>query len=190
MQENNEHAQEREVENPFEQINASFGLNLNYFFFPGVILHELAHVLGCLLAGVRVGKVVLWSSWGGMVVHGRANSVNSMLISIMPFLVNNAVGVLFYYLSKNEGDALSSLIYLWLGFSFIIYAFPSSHDLRNSRSAVKRFAQNRLKSALQFILLIFAPALWLVQLVLELHRMVFSSALGRIIWAVLLYLIF
>ncbi len=181
--------QEREVENPFEQISRQYSLNFNYFFFPGLVLHELAHVLGCWLAGVRVGKVVLWANWGGMVAHGRANSINSMLISIMPFLVNNALALLFYLFSKNEGDSLSSLVYLWLGFSFAIYGFPSAHDLRNSRSAIKRFTQNRLKSALQAVLLVFLPALWAIQWILELHKIVFASALGRIIWAAMIYLI-
>lgn len=30
------------------------------FFAPGVALHELAHVFGCLLVGARVREVVLW----------------------------------------------------------------------------------------------------------------------------------
>jgi len=36
---------------------------------PGVIIHECAHVLGCLITGATIKKVVLFSREGGSVTH-------------------------------------------------------------------------------------------------------------------------
>lgn len=38
---------------------------------PGVVVHELAHVLGCLLTGAGIRKVVLFSKEGGSVTYSR-----------------------------------------------------------------------------------------------------------------------
>src|SRR5665647_3744235 len=36
---------------------------------PGVIIHELSHVLGCLISGAKVKKVVYFSNKGGSVTY-------------------------------------------------------------------------------------------------------------------------
>jgi hypothetical protein len=38
---------------------------------PGVVVHECAHILGCLLTGATVKKVVLFSKEGGSVTYAR-----------------------------------------------------------------------------------------------------------------------
>ena len=42
-----------------------------YYFLraPGVVVHECAHVLGCLITGAKIRKVVLFSKNGGSVTH-------------------------------------------------------------------------------------------------------------------------
>jgi len=42
-----------------------------YYFLraPGVVVHECAHVLGCLITGAKIRKVVLFSKGGGSVTH-------------------------------------------------------------------------------------------------------------------------
>lgn len=37
--------------------------------FPGVVVHECAHVLGCLLTGAKIRNIVLFSKEGGSVTH-------------------------------------------------------------------------------------------------------------------------
>jgi len=38
---------------------------------PGVILHECSHILGCLLTGAKIQKVVFFSKEGGSVTYAR-----------------------------------------------------------------------------------------------------------------------
>jgi len=42
-----------------------------YYFLraPGVVVHECAHVLGCLITGAKIQKVVLFSKGGGSVTY-------------------------------------------------------------------------------------------------------------------------
>jgi hypothetical protein len=38
---------------------------------PGVVVHECSHILGCLITGARITKVVLFSEGGGSVTYTR-----------------------------------------------------------------------------------------------------------------------
>jgi hypothetical protein len=38
---------------------------------PGVVIHECAHIVGCLIAGAKINKVVLLSKEGGMVSYAQ-----------------------------------------------------------------------------------------------------------------------
>jgi hypothetical protein len=52
---------------------AALPVRMIYLFIrlPGVVLHECAHIIGCLVTGARIGKVVLFSKDGGSVMHSR-----------------------------------------------------------------------------------------------------------------------
>ncbi|MEI7857896.1 MAG: metalloprotease family protein [Methanomicrobiales archaeon] len=39
--------------------------------FPGVVVHECAHILGCLLTGAKIRNVVFFSKEGGSVTYSR-----------------------------------------------------------------------------------------------------------------------
>jgi hypothetical protein len=56
---------------------------------PGVVLHECAHVLGCLLTGARVRKLVLFSRDGGSVTYTRPvlPYIGDVVISTAPLSV-------------------------------------------------------------------------------------------------------
>ncbi len=55
---------------------------------PGVVVHELSHVVGCLLTGAKVGRVVLFSPSGGSVEHSKPKMpiVGQPLISLAPIV--------------------------------------------------------------------------------------------------------
>lgn len=57
--------------------------------FPGVVLHECAHIIGCLLTGARIGRVVLFSKEGGSVSHTRPMLpyLGDVIISTAPLLL-------------------------------------------------------------------------------------------------------
>ncbi|MGB7788658.1 M50 family metallopeptidase [Methanoregula sp.] len=54
--------------------------------FPGVVVHECSHILGCLLTGAEVQKVVLFSEGGGSVTYARPKIplLGDVIISTAP----------------------------------------------------------------------------------------------------------
>ena len=77
-------------------LSAAFsfsGFNLLLFYLlilPGTIVHEMSHYLACLLTGVRVRQVRLFSPQEngavGWVVHERVDPVRRNVIALAPFL--------------------------------------------------------------------------------------------------------
>jgi hypothetical protein len=56
---------------------------------PGVVLHECAHIIGCLLTGARIRNVVLFSKDGGLVIYSRPvlPYIGDMIISTAPLFL-------------------------------------------------------------------------------------------------------
>lgn len=63
-----------------------FGKIYYLIIFPGVVLHELSHALGCLLTGAKIYKIKFFSKSGGQVLHSRSKIpiLGSFLISLAP----------------------------------------------------------------------------------------------------------
>ncbi len=136
-----------ENENIFEGTTLSKSINLNYVFFPGLIAHEFAHYIGCVLAGAKVVEVVWWSKEGGHVLHYRPKPINGAIISLAPFIFNNVIAIISYaqaISSFNSGSILYAALFLWLGFSFAVYSIPSIIDMKVSFMHLE-LAQNDLK---------------------------------------------
>ncbi|MGD1003918.1 MAG: M50 family metallopeptidase [Methanoregulaceae archaeon] len=57
--------------------------------FPGVVLHEVSHIVGCLCTGARIKKVVLFSEGGGSVtyVNPKIPIFGSVIISTAPLFI-------------------------------------------------------------------------------------------------------
>lgn len=107
--------------------------------FPGVIIHELAHVLFCLWTGTRVSKVRLFrfGNPAGYVIHEHPSSAwKTILIGIGPFFVNTLVGFLIAmsaFLLRNDGHTKSTVLFaalIWLAISVAMHAFPSKGDAK------------------------------------------------------------
>jgi hypothetical protein len=66
------------------------------FVAPGIIIHELSHVLACLLFGAKIKKVSFFDKKGGYVKHQPAKIplVGQFFISFMPIL-GGLAGMLF-----------------------------------------------------------------------------------------------
>jgi hypothetical protein len=107
--------------------------------FPGVIVHEAAHLLFCRLYGLPVLQVCFFrfGTPAGFVIHGKPSTFRAAFFTAMgPFFLNTALCVLFclpavipvWDLETN--DPLS-LFFAWLGISIGAHAFPSREDLSN-----------------------------------------------------------
>jgi hypothetical protein len=107
--------------------------------FPGVIVHEAAHLAFCRLFRLAVFDVCYFrlGSPAGYVIHERTEKfLPSFFVSLGPFIVNTVLCVVFCstaFLPVWElgiSDPLA-LFYYWLGLSIGMQAFPSTEDLDN-----------------------------------------------------------
>jgi hypothetical protein len=69
--------------------------------FPGVVLHECSHIIGCMVTGARIRKVVLFSKEGGSVTYFRP---------LLPYIGDVIIGT-------------APLVLLPLALSFITWIF-------------------------------------------------------------------
>jgi hypothetical protein len=104
--------------------------------FPGIIVHEAAHMLFCRLGGVAVLDVCFlrFANPPGYVVHETSNRFGTaFLITFGPFLVNSILCMLICFPAFmpvrmfGVGHPLSYFL-LWLGISIGMHAFPSIQD--------------------------------------------------------------
>ncbi len=106
--------------------------------FPGVIVHEAAHMLFCKLRRVAVLDVCFFrpGNPAGYVVHEEiTNFTSAFLISVGPFLVNSLLCMFicfpaFVPLRVFGFSHPLSYVLLWLGVSIGMNAFPSTQDAR------------------------------------------------------------
>lgn len=107
--------------------------------FPGVVVHEMAHMLLCRLTGTRVLKVRLFrlGNPAGYVMHERPRGAwKTLLISTGPFFLNTVAGFLIGLSASllreratTNGIAVRLLL-VWLAVSVAMHAFPSTGDAR------------------------------------------------------------
>lgn len=131
----------------------------SHIFFPGLVFHELSHYIACLLFGVKVNKVRLFSTTEAYVSHDIPNAWQGILISVAPFAVGNFLG--YYLLGIANALVMNSIIaagvLYWLSIGLIFYAFPSMHDALNAFNGVKNFYAEKLVSGR-----LFSRLLWLI----------------------------
>ncbi|MDD4993710.1 MAG: metalloprotease family protein [Paludibacter sp.] len=121
------------------------------FTFPGIIVHEFAHMIFCKIRKVAVFEVCYFQfdNPQGFVKHERTdNFTTTFLISMGPFLVNTLLCLLICipaYLPVKffEIDHLFSYFLVWLGVSIGMHAIPSDEDATNifeqAKVSVKHF---------------------------------------------------
>jgi len=148
--------------------------------FPGVILHEAAHLFFCKLFGLQVYDVrfLRLGNPAGYVIHEKTENFAALFfVSIGPFVVNTAVCIIFCtsaWLSLKGlrvGGPVAYLFY-WLGLSSGMHAIPSTADLSNLWEMAP--AKARQGNLLAILSLPLVAVLYIVNL-------------GRVVWADLGY---
>lgn len=102
-------------------------------FAPGVVIHEFAHYLICVLLGVPVRDVTFFrfGNPAGSVEHQVPRSYTKrILITIAPLLVNTAVAVGAFWWSTRTVPVYS-LIAVYVGVTALAKSLPSSIDAKN-----------------------------------------------------------
>lgn len=119
--------------------------------FPGVIIHEAAHMLFCKWSRVAVLDVCFFrfGNPAGYVIHEPPRNFRSaFLISVGPFIVNSLLCIVFCFPAFvpvrifDRHDPISYFL-LWLGLSIGMHAIPSTQDARslwyNAKQAAAKF---------------------------------------------------
>ncbi len=121
--------------------------------FPGVIVHELAHKIGCKLAGLKVEKVCYFrfGNPAGYVIHEAPKNYNqALLASAFPLLLNTvatalAAAIAILFTRTTVGTAFS-----YLAIAFGMHAFPSDHDADGIWTHAKRVWKTNFFAVLGF----------------------------------------
>lgn len=146
---------------------------------PGVMVHELAHALFCLLSGVKIRKINLFrfQTVAGYVVHDEPDGfVSSFLISFGPLIVNSYLAM-FFFAQIQPIYGWWDLLWLYLGLAVALQAIPSTGDADSLRQMARRnFWKNPL------VLLLFP--LVLVLLLLNLLKRIYFD------WAYAIFLLY
>ncbi len=68
--------------------NISTGKKYQIFLFPGIIVHELSHALGCLITGAKIKQIKILSSKGSYVSHlkPKVPLIGNFVISFAPII--------------------------------------------------------------------------------------------------------
>ncbi|MFB6179522.1 MAG: hypothetical protein ABEI77_07355 [Halorientalis sp.] len=98
---------------------------------PGIVSHELAHVLACRLTGITVthGPVLDPFAEDAFVDHERVDTFPvDFGIAIAPLVLNTVLGVAAFTLAAVAPTPVLSVPCYWLGACFALTAFPSVGD--------------------------------------------------------------
>jgi hypothetical protein len=133
------------------------GWIISLLTFPGVIVHESAHLLFCRWRKVAVFDVCFLRIGNpcGYVTHEAVEDFNSnFLICTGPFFLNSLLCIVFCFPAfipvRIFGlEDIVSYAIIWLGVSIGMHAFPSTQDANNLWKAAKIAAKK--KNALAII---------------------------------------
>ncbi len=160
-----------------------------FFLYPGVVIHELSHLLFCILLGVRVRRVKLFDSGSGFVEYSceKRNAIRDFLISIAPLLVG---GTLLYlalkFLPTNYGYVVEALL-LYVCFSIFLSMFPSKKDLSNAPLVYvllfiilivfrsKIFSLETISKNISLLIIVTAASLVIINILIYLARKIWKS---------------
>ncbi len=115
------------------------------FTFPGVIVHEAAHMLFCKWRGIAIFEVCFFrfGNPAGYVVHEEIKDFNSaFLVAVGPFIINSLLCIFICLPAVlpirffNINEPLSYVL-AWLGVSIGMHAFPSNHDAKGLLAQAK-----------------------------------------------------
>jgi len=142
-------------------------MKLYYFYAiltaPGVVVHELAHALFCLLSGVKIYKINLFQfqKVAGYVVHAEPKGfISSWLISFGPLVVNSYLAM-WLFAQVRPLYSLWDLLWLYLGIAIALQAIPSTGD---AESLLLMANRNFWKNPLVILLYPLVLVLYLLNL--------------------------
>ncbi|VVB69774.1 Putative zincin peptidase [uncultured archaeon] len=130
--------------------------------FPGIVLHELAHVFAAAITFTKIKEVELlkWDKKTGLFC-GRIDvetesSFQALIIGISPFMILNFLGIMFLSLAKTS-QGIMPAVFLYFAYCSVKASFPSSGDVGYIFSELNRSIHkpsNWLSKLIKYVLLI------------------------------------
>jgi hypothetical protein len=152
--------------------------------FPGIVVHELAHLIACRLVGVYIHDYKLFTlndkTHVGYVAHAKSKQVyKQFIIGMAPSFVPIFIFGLFRLVPVEQYNfnEYSKLMLDWLYISILIHTLPSESDSDN----VWKAATSRLTFSIFYTL--YLPYVALMRLLNFLNTFFF---LGTILWLLIL----
>lgn len=125
-------------------LNALKTHTLAYYssLFPGVVLHELSHIAGCLITFSKIKNINLFSSKGGHIAYNKSGIpiISDIIISISPliiglcaiyFLTSLLIPVKPHEILSTRVAVVDILISYFIA-SITITMTPSAADVKNA----------------------------------------------------------
>lgn len=153
---------------------------------PGVIMHELGHIIFCLSSGVRIHRIKLFrfGKTAGFVVHDEPHSlIQALLISYGPLIINSLVAMLLSSQIKQPYPSLHNGLFFWLGFVIALQAIPSNGDAKALMSTTNHTLR---RNPLAIIIYPFALLIYLLNALKRIH--LDSAYAVLLLWLGALYL--
>lgn len=127
---------------------------------PGVVIHEIGHLIFCLLSGVRVFRVKFFSfgKISGFVEHAEPNSfIQSLLISFGPLTINSLVSLILFSQITPPYFTVAHGLEIWIGLVSALHSIPSNGDAKTlTILSTKRLLRNPLALiGYPFVLIIY-----------------------------------
>lgn len=116
------------------------GILISILTFPGIIVHEISHLVCCRMLGVKVHKVCYFrfGNPAGYVAHDLPGAPQQIVVGFGPFFVNTIIGLMLGLtcgIARHRfGVSLLSwpmILLPWLTVSVAMHAFPSTGDARS-----------------------------------------------------------
>jgi hypothetical protein len=146
------------------------GILISILTFPGVIVHEAAHMLFCRLRNVAIFDVCFFrfGNPAGYVAHEKVTNFTSIfLVAMGPFFVNSTL-CLFFCLPTMipvrvfGQTSLLSYFLMWVGLSIGMNAFPSTQDASILWSAAKE--ATAVRNPLAIVSFPLVVAIWIANI--------------------------
>lgn len=127
---------------------------------PGVILHELGHLIFCLLAGVKIYRVKLFGfgTIAGFVEHAEPSGfIQSLLISFGPLTLNSLVSLILFSQITSPYLTWLHALEVWIGLVSALHSIPSTGDAHTlALISTKKIRRNPLALlGYPFVLIIY-----------------------------------
>ncbi|HRS42990.1 MAG TPA: metalloprotease family protein [Candidatus Diapherotrites archaeon] len=143
---------------------------MHILFFPGIILHETAHALACLIFGVKIKKIKFIDKSGGYVVHEDSKDYKIIIISLFPFLFNIFIAIICASIIEFTKEPFYIFLLVWIGISALFFCVPSDQDTNNSFEAIKRTYYKKQSFWLLLLKVLFLPFFLLLTIILALFK--------------------